>query len=288
MLPQWSNTVLSSFLLWFDKEILTRGQAYKNIETKLYPSTNTFNGLYQYNFPFSQLVSDTSIVGATVPTGLYLNNTFVPIGVSGLSGIDYTRGRAYFSSQVPNGVTISGKYAVKDVNITVNNFPDIKILFETKMDQRPRTSANIVATGIKNDEIAYPVIFCRQHGAKSEPYAFGGQKSTQNSIGCLIFTDSLFMHDAVLSIINDLKHQYIPIITTGEMPFNNLGSFRNNIPYNFDNLSVNRVQNGSGIFVNDVIITDFTKRGLFQEVQAMTHDCYFGVAEFELLMPRFT
>mgnify|MGYP001579721825 CR=1 FL=1 len=46
--------------------------------------------------------------------------------------------------------------------------------------------------------------------------------------------------------------------------------------------------NGSGILIYDVVITDFTKRGLFQEVGAITTDCYFAIIDFQLSRPRLT
>jgi len=286
---QWDNLVLSSFLLWLDNQILTKGTAYTNIDSKLYPAGTTFNGYYQYNFPFSQLVSDTGVPGANIPTGLYLNSFFAGVGTSGLAGINYYKGQAYFSTALASTVQVSGQYAVKDINIVLDSSPDISVLFETKLNLRDKFGRNANNfTGIANSEMSYPAIFCRQVGSSSEAFAMGGLKDTKNNIGCYIFCDSRFLLDAATSIIRDRKHDYIPLLEANEFPFNNFGGFKNNIPYNYTGITANKVANGSGLLVTDVIITDFSRKGLFSEVQAITTDAYFSVAEFELSKPRLT
>ncbi len=289
MKPQWDNLVTSSFLLYLDHILLSRGQAFTNVESKLYPVQNTFNGYYQYNFPFAQLVNDFSINGAIIPTGLYLNSVFCPVGTSGLVGINFERGSAYFSTGLISSIQVSGRYSIKDLNITLPNSPDLKVLFENKLNVRDKAGkiANSY-TGMGNDELSYPAIFCRSTNSESEPYAFGGLKDIKNNIGSYIFTDSLFLLNATTSLLRDLKHEYVALLDTGEFPFNNLGYFKNNIPYNYTGITVGKVANGSGILINNVNITDFTKRGLFSEAQSLTTDCYFGVSEFELSKPRLT
>ena len=116
---------MSSFLLFLDHEILKKGSGFKNTSSLLYPTINKYAGMTTYSTPFKQLVNDTSIPGANVMTGVYLNNTFVPVGQSGLMAINHYKGTVEFSSPLPASTVVSGNYAVKDINIefTANSKP---------------------------------------------------------------------------------------------------------------------------------------------------------------------
>lgn len=286
MQANYETLLMSSFMLWFDNRILTQGQAFTNHESKFYKIPDNYNGYYTYSAPFSQLVSDFSINGAQVPTGLYLNNKFINVGESGLVSIDYDKGQAYFSTGLPNNIQVSGRYAIKDVNIVMPAIPDLNFVFDNKFTLRPKINKS--ETGIKDNNLTYPVIFIRNVGGNNTPFAFGGLKETKTTISCYIFTDSLFNTDAVNSIIKDMYQEYVPYLASNELPLNNLGGFKNNINYNYTGLAGNRVSKGSGIYIEDVIITDFTKRSLFNEAQSLPMQCYFSVADFTLSKPRFT
>lgn len=289
MITQYDTLATSSFVLWLDHEILSKGQAYTNYGTKFYRMPQNINGYSTYSLPFAQIVSDMSIAGANVPTGVYLNNTFVGIGQSGLVGINYNKGQAYFSSAPANNITISGNYAIKDINVTMPNIPDVNMLFETKLGVRNKTDISPNNhTGVGNSDLTYPAIFIRNVGGFNNPFAFGGIDETITEIELYIFADSQFMLDAVKSIIKDSKNDYMPLITSNMMPYNNIGSFKNNLPYNYETLTSGIVSHGSGIFLKDVVITDFNRRGLFQEAQSLTKDCFFAVADIKLAYPRLT
>lgn len=280
---------MSSFVLWLDHEILTRGSAYTNYSSKLYRMPTNINGYTTYSTPFAQLVNDFSINGANIPTGLYLNNTFVAVGQSGLVGINHSKGQAYFSTGLPSNVTVSGNYAVKDVNVVMPNISDASVLFETKLGIRNKTniSANNY-TGIGNAELTYPAIFVRNIGGNNVPFAFGGTDETTIEVELYIFADSQYLLDATKSIIKDRKYNYIPLISENNMPFNNIGTFKGNTGYNYNNLTSGLVAAGSGLFIKDLVVTDFNRRGLFQEAQSLTHDCYFAVADVKMCKARLT
>ena len=77
MKAQFENKAMSSLLLYIDNKILTKGEAYTNITSgSVYPISNQYNGIHTYATPFKQLVSDTSIVGANVLSGVFQNGLF--------------------------------------------------------------------------------------------------------------------------------------------------------------------------------------------------------------------
>ena len=107
MKVQLDNLLMSSMLIWMDHVILKKGEAYKNFSSQFYPITNIYNGFYTYGLPFKQVVCDSSISGANILSGVYVNNNFKTIGQNNLTGISPQNGQVYFnSSQAAN--TISG------------------------------------------------------------------------------------------------------------------------------------------------------------------------------------
>lgn len=281
MIGQYENYVIQSFLLYLDNKILTKGQAFTNFSGQLYPINQTINGIYTYASPFVQWVSDTGINNVNVPTGVFINNSFVPIGTSGLIDINYNKGQAYFNLQ-QNG-TITANYSIKDLNMIIPSIPHVQMLFDTKLELRPK--AGQVLTGITDNELTFPAIFIKQYGGYEKPYAIGGQMKTVSQIACYIFANSQFLLDATCSILRDCQYNYIPLLLSGDSPFNVYGGFKNKVPYNYTGLTNGRVANGSGILIDKVIITDFSRR-IYSQVQNLTPNCYFAIAEFEVFKDR--
>ena len=79
MKPQYDNKLLSSFLLYLDNKILSKGEAFVNHSGLFYPVENFFNGYYTYAAPYKQIVSDASITGANKLTGIYLDGNFIVV-----------------------------------------------------------------------------------------------------------------------------------------------------------------------------------------------------------------
>ena len=123
MKAQLDNILMSSMVMWMDHTILKKGEAYKNYNSRLYPITNILNGFYTYGLPFKQVVCNSSIPGANLLSGVYVNNSFVKVGQNNLTGINPNNGQVYFNAN-QTGI-LSGNYAVKDFNIYLNGSPGL-------------------------------------------------------------------------------------------------------------------------------------------------------------------
>ena len=102
MKPQFDNQVLSSFLLWFDHTLLKDGEAYQNTTGQFYNVLQEFAGYQTFASSYSQIVSDASITGATIPTGLYVGSNLVDVGEGGATGlyaIDYNNNISYLTPE---------------------------------------------------------------------------------------------------------------------------------------------------------------------------------------------
>jgi hypothetical protein len=248
MKVQLDNLLMSSMLIWMDHVILKKGEAYKNFSSQFYPITNIYNGFYTYGLPFKQVVCDSSISGANILSGVYVNNNFKTIGQNNLTGISPQNGQVYFnSSQAAN--TISGNYAVKDFNLYLTNQVEEEILFESQYQVRPKTNQN--PAGLAIEAITYPCVFLKNNGGTNQPFAFGGEDNTQVLVRAIIMADSMFNLDALCSILKDTARDYVPLINS---PFNNFGGL-NSGHYNYDSLTQNIDFGANGFYISEVNVS---------------------------------
>ena len=275
MKPQFENILMSSMTLWFDHTLLKKGEAFSNHSSIFYPITNIYNGYYSYGAPFKNLIRDESITGANIISGVYINNTFITTGVSGLVSINADQGQLYFDVDQSNS-TISGNYAVKDYGIHLTNENEERILFETKFNLNPKTIEN--PTGLPINAQTYPAIYLKNNGGNNEPLAFGGLDSTNINVRTIVISDSMFSMDALTSIFKDVARTYIPLVQPNEMPFNSLNGLKTR--YNYDILTTGKAGSSSSVYIKNVYVSkNVTNRGQYQDLNP---DAISAFVDFEL------
>jgi hypothetical protein len=285
MKPQFDNQVLSSFLLWFDNKLLTKGEAFQNTTGQFYSVLDDHYGYNAYASSYSQIVADASIPGATIPTGLYAGNTLVNVGEGGnvgLYAIDYNNGRSYWSGAQSSDVT--GSFAIKDFNVFLTNQTEDEILFQTQYTNRNQIS-DVVPTGLQPDTKTYPVVYLKNAGGRNEPFAFGGQDNTIVYTRAIIVADSQYEVDAIGSIFRDTQKEYIPLLTQAEQPFNALGGYRDNVQYNYTGITDCKDESQKA-FLDEVNISRFD-RSLENEVRKFNPNVYSSIIDFEISKVRF-
>ena len=69
MKPQYQHEVLTSFMLWFDNHLLTKGEAYSNKTGTLhyFDDSRLPDSYKAYASPYKQWVNDSSATGSTNP-----------------------------------------------------------------------------------------------------------------------------------------------------------------------------------------------------------------------------
>ena len=243
MQPQFLNKLNSSLYLFVDHELLATGEAYSNTSSLFYDQTSSQDrnsGFLTYSSPYQGFVYDSSITGASVPTGLYVGGVFTPVGSGGLEAINYDRGEAYFSS-APVG-NVSGDFSVKDLNLELTSLPETTILFETKYELNPRISQTLSYNN--PDSRTMPIIFIKPRKSHNEEVAMGGFEESMDVYRMFIFTDNQFNLDATCSILRDSVRKNFGHFELSEMPFNSLGGLIDN---SFNYTSVTDSKNGQDI-----------------------------------------
>lgn len=220
MKPSLEAKIISNFMLYVDHQITQKGEAFTNYSSQFYPVESDINGKYAYSAPFKQLVNDTSISGATVLSGLYINGAYNPIGVSGLSFVNHYKGTAYFDHQLQSTDVVSGNYSVKDFSVELSDQPEYHLLFETKYQTNGNNSHPL--SGLSPEEKTAPIIYILSKGQDNEPFGFSHMDRGVLSLRCLIIADTEYESVGACSILKNIKTQYLPMLKN--LPFDSLGN----------------------------------------------------------------
>ena len=274
MKKQLENRILTSFALMVDHKISTKGEAFENVSGDLYPANkNLYQGFHTYSAPYEQWVGDTSVTGAKVATGVFLNNLPVGIGTSGLAAINYEQGQVHFSSSLPASTSVTASYAIKGVNVYLTEESEEKLLFFTKYSTRPKTSQSL--TGLATDAITVPAIFLKIDGGRNEPFCLGGTDRKVTDIRGIIIAKSSYELDAIGEILKNISRLYCPLIDEG-IQFGALGY--TGIAYSYTGLA-------TGTDSPFIRVANFIKtptNSTKSDFKDLSPDLRKGIVDFEL------
>jgi hypothetical protein len=226
------HKIISSFVLFVTNQILSKGNAYTNASGLFYPVATKESGLYAYAAPFRQMVYDTSISGANVMTGVYLNNHPVSVGQSGLLKINHNLGTVYFTGALPANTVVSGNYSIADFSINLTDAQEYKLLYETKYVRNSKYNQTL--SGLPYDVKTVPAIFIKPINSENKPFAFARLDDNSMDFRCVVIGDSEFMKLGACNILKNLNYQYFPLVSS--TPLDKLGNFTGQA-FNYSGLS---------------------------------------------------
>jgi hypothetical protein len=229
MKAQLETRILSSFLLFVDHNIQKFGQAYTNYSSILYPIKSDIANKFAYATPFKGLCYDTSIQGATIMNGVYVNGIYTQIGTNGLSMINHQKGMVYFDNSLGNA-TVSGEYAFKEFNVELADKTEWNLLFETKFVSNNYYSQT--RTGLAPDTVISPIIFILTQSQENTPFGFNRIQNNQISARCIIIADTEAQCLGASSILKNAFESHMPILTG--VPFDSQWNFRTTTQFNYD------------------------------------------------------
>jgi hypothetical protein len=274
MKQSYLHNLMPSFYLWLDHEMLYKGGAFLNYSGKLYNIIDpTFSQNTIYSSPWRQWVSDTSVSGAIVPSGIYANGNFIPRDTSGL-GVDFIRGRAVFNNNVKtniNNLTVNTSF--KEFNIYYTDEKDENLLFEKRYDPAPKV---VRATGGLNwNDEPYPCIFYKNKTLENKPFAFGGEDRTESMIRCVILTENIYQLDGAISVMIDSARKVFPLITQDKLPYDINGDLKSGISYNYFDLVKNEKD---FVYIDKVTVSRMSET----ENKKMNSKLVAALVDFEL------
>ena len=225
MKEQFQHKLTTSFFLWFDNFLLTKGEAYSNKTGELfnYEDPRLDSRYVAYGSPYKQWVTDSSIDGATIPTGV----SVVGSGFSGRADgvvLDFDNGRALFSGDNAN-MSVTGEFAVKDFSVYLTNDTEDDLIVENKYVVNSRLPSGPL-TYIQPYDDVVPAIFLSVAQAENEPFALGGMQKTKTQAKAVILAEDTYQLDGVISIFMDSVDEVIAAIPMSGYPIDELGDLK--------------------------------------------------------------
>ena len=279
MKEQFQHKLTTSFFLWFDNFLLNKGEAYSNKTGEFfYYSDPRVDSAYKvYGSPFKQWVTDSSITGATMPTGVYIGGSFS--GRDDGVVLDFENGRALVSGS-NTGLSLTGQFSVKDFNVYMTNDTEEDLVVENKYTVNSRLPSGPY-TYIEPYDDVVPAIFISSSDAQNKPFALGGMQDTTVAMKAVVLAEDTYQLDGVLSIFMDSVDECLnPIPMTG-YPITELGDLKEG-SYNYTTVK-DSYSGDIKFYINDVKTSKLTDR----DRKSLTHDMYVGFVDFDVQQYRY-
>lgn len=279
MKEQFQHKLTTSFFLWFDNFLLTKGEAFSNKTGDFfYYSDDRLDATYKaYGSPYKQWVTDSSITGATIPSGVYIGGNFS--GRDDGVVLDFDNGRALVSGSSTD-LTITGSFAVKDFNVYMTNDTEEDLVVENKYTVNSRLPSGPYTYISPYDDVV-PAVFIASSDSTNSPFAFGGMQDTKVTMKAVVLAEDPYQLDGVLSIFMDSTEECInPIPMTG-YPTTELGDLKNNT-YNYVNKR-NEYSDEIKFYINGVTTSRLSDR----DRKSLAHDLYVGFIDFDVQQHRY-
>ena len=279
MKEQFQHKVTTSFFLWFDNFLLEKGEAYSNKTGQLYyySDPRLDSDYVAYGSPYKQWVTDSSITGATIPTGVHFGTE-----TSGRSdGIvfDFDNGRVLVEDSA-TGSTITGEFAVKDFSIYLTNDTEDDLIVENKYVVNSRLPSGPL-TYIEPYDDVVPAVFISTSQSDNTPFAFGGMQDTKVQIKAVVIAEDTYQLDGVLSIFMDSVDETIVPVPMSGYPITELGDLKGGSYYYTG--TTDNYTGGLDFYIDKVRtskLSDRTRRELANEL-------YIGFIDFDLQQHRY-
>lgn len=270
MRSTFDTTIVPSFTLWVDNLLGSQGQAFINNSGQLYPATDKRVGDYFiYASPFRSWVSDSSVSGAQIPSGVYNNGTFIPRS-SGLI-IDFQNGRILSKQQYSN---LTASYSFKELSVKYTSESEENILFNNTLKLQAQYN-NGPVTGINSATLTIPIVLIKYEPGTDEAFAFGNElKNTQNSFRCIIISDDEALLDGAMGILRDQTERIVALADPGQLPYTYYGDLKSGY-YNYNDIINNKI---GYFYIKSVGTQKFS-----EEVNVMiSQNLWAGFADFEI------
>jgi hypothetical protein len=224
MKVQFDHEFQSSFFLFLDNHFLYKGGASGEKERMPFlhygETMDVEAGLDTYYAPSKQLVSDA------IPSGdnaVYINGARYGQTSQGskLLTIDHYDGRVILNpTHYGTNLDISGDFAKKDINLYITNENEEQLILESDFILAGDDETYMQSVSGLNDlRYVIPAAFISLNSTQNEPYGFGGEDDTKQSIRLVCIGDSNYSLDGMLSLCRDLARESFPVLSYGEFPY---------------------------------------------------------------------
>jgi len=278
MKSQHQHKVVTSFMLWFDHYLLNKGEAYHNETGQYfnYSDTRIPSSYEVFGSPYKQFVYNSSITGANIPSGVYVNGVWKDRD----DGIifDFDNGRIMSTGLLSSDI-ITGSFGVKDVNVYSVNANEEDLIVEKKYSSTAEFPQN--NTWIPPYDFTVPAVFINAETFQNKPFAFGGEDTTSSFIKGVVIADNPYILDGVLSIFSDSFNEAFKLLPFEAYPVNEYGDLKSTPSFNYTGFAA---ASGEGLlFINNVVTSKLTDRAK----ASLETNLFIGFLDFEVATQRF-
>jgi len=279
MIEQFQHKLTTSFVLWFDNFLLKKGEAYSNTTGEFfYYADPRLDATYiAYGSPYKQWVTDSSITGATIPTGVSINGSFS--GRNDGVVLDFDNGRALISGDVTSS-TITGEFSVKDFSIYLTNDTEDDLVVENKYVVNSRIPSGPLTYIAPYDDVV-PAIFLSTATSENHPFAFGGMENTAVRAKAVILAENTYQLDGVLSIFMDSVNEVVAELPMTGYPTTELGDLKND-SYSYT-ATKSGFSEGTPFYIEKVKTSKLSDRTR----NVLSNELYIGFIDFDLHQHRY-
>ena len=279
MKPQYQHELMTSFMLWFDHELIQKGEAFSNKTGKLYHDNDSRlpSSYKAYASPYKQWVADSSITASVNPV---IPTSFMGSGRADNIIFDFENGRIIETGgNFGTSETITGTFAVKDFNVYLTNETEEDLILENKFELNSRYSKT--PTGVEPYDQMTPAIFINVEFMTNEGFAFGGEDRTTNNIKAVVLAENSYQLDGALSIFADSARKVFYKIPFSGHPSTEYGDIKNGL-YSYNNLS-NSYSSDNPYNIENVTVSKFSERAQSK----VPGDIQVGFIDFEVSTTRY-
>ena len=219
MKPQFQHKLATSYLLWFENFFMKKSEAY-SVKTGIFTHfvDDRLPEIYEsFGSEYKQMVYDSSLPNVYVPSGLYVNNNFVPFEKDKYM-LDFDNGR-FIASGISSGSSVSGQFTVKDINFYYTNDTEENIVLNVQ-EKINQSVSNVHASYYQPYEQKIPAIYVSNDSMKNKPFAFGGMNETLTKARATIIANKSKMKKSLQKKISPYFALIVFIIIFGIVPYN--------------------------------------------------------------------
>ncbi len=218
MLAQFDHSLAISTYLYAQNRIQSLAQAYINLSTPLYSTPDTkITGYYSYSSPFKSWVYDTGVSGAQIINMVSGGGFSAPLTRASGVRFDYINGRVLVPSGLGANLSLSGSFAVSEVNLWVPLESQDYLLTQQKYFVNARYQG-VPTSGIMPYSYVTPAVFVNTLNDTSEAFALGGLDDTTTTMSLTCLCESDYQLKGLLSLFRDSRYGYLPLISIAQNP----------------------------------------------------------------------
>jgi hypothetical protein len=283
MKPQYQHELMTSFLLWFDHELLQEGEAYSNKTGTLFTKSDSRlpSSFTPIQSNYKQWVNDSSITGEVNP--IIASPSSILSDGSQLDRsdhiYDYENGRVLHTG-AGTASNATGTFAVKDFNIYLTNDTEDDLILENKFTLNSRYGTQSIS-GVEPYDQMVPAIFINHEYMKNEGFAFGGEDRSVSTVKAVVLAENEYQLDGSLSIFVDSARKAFAKIPFSAHPSTEYGDLKNS-SYNYLSLK-NQYLQSNPYFIDDVTVSKLSQR----PQSSLPGDLKVGFIDFEISTTRF-